>query len=642
MTDRLAKKVLLVGWDAADWQMIRPLIEAGRMPTLAKLIGAGVSGNLSTIHPILSPMLWTSIATGKRADKHGIHGFVEPLPDGSGVRPVSSTSRKTKAIWNILSQNGFSSNIVGWFASHPAEPIRGTVVTDHYLHQASLCGAPAQLPKEVCYPERLRTPLLNLRVNPLDLDAQAILPFVPQAAKVNLAKDRRLGELASLVARTASVHATACALMTKEPWDFMAVYYDAIDQFGHHFMPYHPPCVEGVSAEDAEMYKEVMVGCYCFHDMMLESLLSQTGEETTVILVSDHGFLSDGRRSDIDGFRDPTAWHRQQGIVCAQGPGIKQGEFLYGASLLDITPTILSLFGLPIGRDMDGRPWLETFDREVRPEQVDSWDKIAGNCGSHAEDRQEDPLASMEVINRLAALGYIDAPSDDVQSTIRSTTIQLRTNLAIALSDGGKAEQAINAWQEVMQLAGDDAILIRSCRGELARCLMQLGRFDECEKVLVDLHSAAPRDAMALFRLAQLQLRRGRPEKALERLSAVEEPASDSITYFALLGPANLQLGRLDEAQEAFGKILESDNEHAEAWSGLAEIALSRHDFQLASECALNAVALEHRLPAAHLTLGIALAESGHRVESIHAFKAALQLAPGSIAAQNWLARLSV
>ena len=35
----------------------------------------GVMGNLATLQPILSPMLWNSVATGNFADKHGIHGF---------------------------------------------------------------------------------------------------------------------------------------------------------------------------------------------------------------------------------------------------------------------------------------------------------------------------------------------------------------------------------------------------------------------------------------------------------------------------------------------------------------------------------------------------------------------------------------
>src|SRR5579863_7511741 len=104
MGERLAKKVLLIGWDAADWKIATPLMDQGLMPTLEKLVGRGVMGNLATLQPILSPMLWNSIATGKRPDKHGIHGFMEPDTQNGGIRPVSSTSRKVKAIWNILTQ----------------------------------------------------------------------------------------------------------------------------------------------------------------------------------------------------------------------------------------------------------------------------------------------------------------------------------------------------------------------------------------------------------------------------------------------------------------------------------------------------------------------------------------------------------
>ncbi|WP_295885989.1 alkaline phosphatase family protein, partial [uncultured Thiohalocapsa sp.] len=68
-------KTLLIGWDAADWKVISPLIDAGEMPNLKHLVENGVMGNLATLYPVLSPMLWTSIATGKRAHKHGIHGF---------------------------------------------------------------------------------------------------------------------------------------------------------------------------------------------------------------------------------------------------------------------------------------------------------------------------------------------------------------------------------------------------------------------------------------------------------------------------------------------------------------------------------------------------------------------------------------
>src|SRR2546430_8341636 len=126
------RKVLLIGWDAADWEHINPLLEEGLMPTLDALINRGVMGNLATLQPVLSPMLWNSVATGKFADKHGIHGFIEPDPVNGGARPYTSTSRKCKAVWNILSQSGLRSNVVGWGASHPAEPINWTGVTNAF------------------------------------------------------------------------------------------------------------------------------------------------------------------------------------------------------------------------------------------------------------------------------------------------------------------------------------------------------------------------------------------------------------------------------------------------------------------------------------------------------------------------------
>ena len=86
--DRVAPRLLLVGWDAADWKIIEPLMARGEMPNVAGLVREGVRGNLATLHPPLSPMLWTSIATGKRPSRHGIHGFIEPTPDGMMSAPL--------------------------------------------------------------------------------------------------------------------------------------------------------------------------------------------------------------------------------------------------------------------------------------------------------------------------------------------------------------------------------------------------------------------------------------------------------------------------------------------------------------------------------------------------------------------------
>ena len=183
-------KVLLIGWDAADWKIIHALVDAGKMPNLSKFIEEGVIGNLATLYPQLSPMLWTSIATGKRPFKHGILGFIEPDPHGGGVRPITNISRKTKAIWNILSQTGKKCNVVGWWPSHPAEPINGVMVSNLYQRAVAPFGEPWPMRPGAVHPERLIRNLAALRVHPQELEVGLVMNFVPRLAEIDQEKDQ--------------------------------------------------------------------------------------------------------------------------------------------------------------------------------------------------------------------------------------------------------------------------------------------------------------------------------------------------------------------------------------------------------------------------------------------------------------------
>jgi predicted AlkP superfamily phosphohydrolase/phosphomutase len=240
------------------------------MPTLDAFINRGVMGNLATLQPILSPMLWNSVATGKFADKHGIHGFIEPDLMNGGARPYTSTSRKCKALWNILTQSNLRSNVVGWWASHPAEPINGNVVTNAFSGVRFDPEKGWQIPAGAIHPVEKAASLARFKVFPHELTEQHILPFIPKAARIDQKKDRRLQFFAKTLSDAASIHAVATFLMETEPWDFMAVYYDAVDHFSHSFMPYHPPKLPWISEEDFALYKAVVKGTYRFHDMTLE------------------------------------------------------------------------------------------------------------------------------------------------------------------------------------------------------------------------------------------------------------------------------------------------------------------------------------------------------------------------------------
>ena len=216
---RTAKKILLVGWDSADWKIINRLIDQGKMPTMKYLVENGTMGNLATLDPPFSPMLWTSIATGKRPDKHGILGFSEPDPGMHAIRPVSSSSRKVKAIWNILTQKEMKCHVVGWWPSHPVEPINGIMISNHYQREALDKQKHWPITPGTVHPAELSDFFAHFRISPRELTNQHIQPFVPDYEKIDQDKDRRLESIAKITAECSSIQAAATVIMEMEEWD---------------------------------------------------------------------------------------------------------------------------------------------------------------------------------------------------------------------------------------------------------------------------------------------------------------------------------------------------------------------------------------------------------------------------------------
>ena len=153
----------------------------------------------------------------------------------------SRTSRTSKAIWNILNQNDHRSVVVGWWPSHPAEPIRGTMVSDMFHKAPARPGAPWPLKANCVHPQERLSEIGDLRVHPLELTAEDILPFVPDGAEIDQTIDGRVASIMKITAECSTVHATATHLLQEEEWDFSAVYYDAIDHYCHGFMKFRPP-----------------------------------------------------------------------------------------------------------------------------------------------------------------------------------------------------------------------------------------------------------------------------------------------------------------------------------------------------------------------------------------------------------------
>lgn len=695
MGKRLAKKVLLIGWDGADWKAINPLIDEGKMPALELFVNSGVMGNLATLQPSLSPMLWTSVATGMRPFKHGIHGFTEPDPHTGGIRPITSTTRTVKAVWNILNQSGLKSNVLGWWPSHPAEPINGVMVSNHYHRARNPVGKPWPMMPGTVHPARLMEPIAELRIHPAELTADQILPFVPKAAEIDQEKDQRLTSVVRILAECSTVHACATATMQLEPWDFMAVYYDALDHFSHGFMRYHPPRQDHIREEDFELYKDVVESGYRFHDMMLGVLLELAGEETTVILVSDHGFHPDDLRPSRIPHEPagPAIEHSPYGIFAMKGPGTKKDELVYGASLLDVTPTVLTLFGLPVGEDMDGKPLAQCFETSPAIETVPTWEEVEGDDGRHRPEHRMDPAEAWEAIHQLVALGYIEDPGEDREKAVRTTLNEANYNLAQAYVDANRHGDALPLFEALWEAERDELRF----GNRLAHCYQVLGRLSDFRSTIEDLIEtrgrlarearkklkeiadkrkeageeetptaegmteqekadarrkaqaeareirrlrglAAPRKYWADYLTGCLLFAEDKPSDALKHLKKAEEAEPRLPSLHLQIGQIYLRLKRWADAERAFERALKIDPDNAQGHLGLCQSLLPRRRNLDAAEEALIAVGLLYHYPQAHYHLGVALHRIGFLDRALEALQVALSQNPNFIEAHQRLA----
>jgi predicted AlkP superfamily phosphohydrolase/phosphomutase/tetratricopeptide (TPR) repeat protein len=624
--ERLPRRVLLIGWDAADWQMIQPLLAQGLMPTLAAFLERGARGNLATTRPILSPILWNTIATGKRADAHGVLGFTEPDPDGAGIRTTASTSRRAKALWNILTQQGLRSNVVGWYASHPAEPILGAMVSNQTEFRATGEDPLSPLPVHSVYPAALADELAACRLHPAELDDSAVLPFIPDAARVATQDKHRIGKLLGMLAQTASVQGFATELMSRGDWDFTAIYYEGIDRFGHEFMEFHPPKMDSVSQDDFDAYRHCMVGIYRFHDMMLESLLAHAGNDATVVIVSDHGYWNDHRRPDPKAAEsNPVAWHRPFGIFAAAGPGVRAGAALHGGSILDIAPTILALLGFPAGKDMPGRVLAEVLDGVPEVDRIESWELIPGACGMHPADLRIDPAEAHAALEQLVALGYIEAPSADIEKTRRDTIASNQMQLAQSHVDAlefAKAIAVIDALDESFRAS----VLVRLLR---AQCLHGLRDFAGVRAELAELGGEEALGAPATLLLAAAALAEGDARAALAHLERATASGAALDDFRTLRARCHLALDMAREARDDLEVVLALEPENADALGMLADCALRLGDAETALERGMASAALSMSNPRVHFTIGRAFMALGSPREAITALEAACALAPG-------------
>jgi predicted AlkP superfamily phosphohydrolase/phosphomutase/tetratricopeptide (TPR) repeat protein len=635
-TPRLAERILLIGWDGADWDVITPLLDAGRLPNLERLVDRGVMGDLIAPAPRLCPLLWTTLLTGRRADAHGVLTADEPDPSTGGRRPVPAARRQVEAIWGILTRAGLRSHAVNWPASHPAEAINGVSVSELYPRVVGPVDEPWPLPSGSISPASLEPILADLRVHPADLDGRTLQAFVPRASEVDQSADRRLELLATIVADATTVHAAATWLIERQPSDLLAVRYGGIERASRCFMPYHPPRLTETPERDFDLYRDVVAAVYQFHDLLLGRLIELAGPDTTILLVSDHGFRS-GRLRPSHPTHVDEAWHRSAGILVAAGPALKQDERISGASLFDIIPTVLALLGLPTARNMDGRPLNGLFKEIPSMAYRTTWEPDDTSRENEVEVGRE-PTASAELQDAFAQLtaccGLDEPPDSDVERRAARLDRQAREfNLARAHLAGGRPAEAarfLDALNRENPAETQFAL-------HLAHCRLQLGQPEECRQLVARSFDRPSDRHVAAYFLGRAAILEGKQEEAVKCFRRAENDQTGNPELYLQLGDSYSSLACWSDAERVFKRVLAIDAESLAAYNGLARVYLEVGDLAGAVVAARLAVARRHDDARARYLLGVGLARLGRIDEAIEALETCLTLHPSIADASRWL-----
>lgn len=407
------RRALLVGVDGGSPRIVEPLLAQGRLPNLAALAREGVHGTIRSQHPIDSPPVWNTVVTGMSPKKHGIRGFAYQGEDGE-KKLFLSTDRKVPAVWNILSEAGFSVGVVDFWNTYPPDRIDGVMISDHVLAReiegrAMIASTEAPKTGTTVYP-----PDWALRIREL-LDSREPLTKIPNpfVGDHGLPKWVLVKDLVRRYEEDAALTRMGLAIEEEVHPDLLMVLLPGVDRVSHHLWgnieppELYPPRLRPSDSERAAG-RHALETYYEYTDELLGLLLRDFGPDDLVIVMSDHGFEAGTALMYLTGRHETDA--AIDGIFFARGPGIEPGGAPGPVQVRDVTPTLLAWFGVPVGADMDGRPmaFLEASHHATT---------VPSHGDTHIEKVTSTPSgAEQDIIERLRMIGYLEgapAPPPD-------------------------------------------------------------------------------------------------------------------------------------------------------------------------------------------------------------------------------------
>jgi tetratricopeptide (TPR) repeat protein len=605
------RPVVFVGLDGADWQLLDRYLQEGAMPHLAALVREGSGGVLETLHPPLSPLLWTTMMTGISPLDHGILDFTRFNPRTGQKEPITSDERREPAVWNAATYAGRRVAVLGLWATYPAEPVNGLMVSDRLFGFLFQEESP---PPGVVYPpaqEAWARDALKRAEGETGLkELQAYLPWLDEAeyGRRRGAADpyaHPVSALRRILVETRVYHQLATEWIAREKPELAVVYLQGTDSIGHVFAPFAPPRQASVTAEDYERYKDVPELYFRHVDRLLgEYARLAAAAGGVLVLASDHGFAwAEGRPERLSSFAQATAakWHRKEGIYLLWGAGIMAAPGHAGRGRVDqVASTLLALLGLPTAPYMAGPPLPGA--PAARSERVDYRAHYKPSSLALAAPSAG---AGEEALAKLRALGYVgagEATSAPAGARGSTQTAGSFNNRGLLLKDQGRPEDAISAFEKALEM--DPALA--SALWNLSDLLFEKERDpDRSDELLVRAFaSGLPEGTRFLVGRAIGYQRAGRIDRSRALLAAAAAARPDEPEVWLFSGRYRIEAGDCRGALDSFRRAvsLAPRNAAAHASEGLARLCLG--DRAGARACLRRSLELDPDQPGVKEQLG--------------------------------------
>jgi predicted AlkP superfamily phosphohydrolase/phosphomutase len=367
-------RVIMVGVNGMELDIIRPLLLKGEMPNLSRVIEKGAYGKLRTVSGPNCPRVYTTLFTSTNPEEHGVTGFLV------GGITANTHMLKEEPIWSVLSKRDVTVGMANVPATFPVMPVNGYMISGMLTRGKNCEDGVLCAPKlsevtggDAVYPAKMREELLK-NVGDFYIDCERM----PSAADL---KQHETEVIDHWLAKVQTIRDQQTKLfdylLASHPTDFTFLAQSCEDRTGHWLYPITPFNV-GYNASINGVRQSAFPDQYVAFDKVLGTILQHADENTFVVIISDHGIkpLREFEEKDPHAHADhekttPVIAKHDfadgddvPGSVFIMGPGVKHDFRMMGlaASVYDIAPTLLHIYGIEPPKQMRGRVLTEVFD----------------------------------------------------------------------------------------------------------------------------------------------------------------------------------------------------------------------------------------------------------------------------------------